>query len=150
MAIFKRLAPLGSLLAVRGNLFAWGTAVFGAVKPLSEEARQGFLSPYRETARRLAIGRFVEDIPLSPAHPSYRTLADIGSRAGRLLSERPLNLVWGLRDFVFNRKVFLDWRDRFPEAESLVCPEAGHYLMEDEPELVTGQVLNFINRWSDT
>lgn len=148
LELFKRLAPLGSLLAVRGNLFAWGTAMFGVTKPLSEEARHGFLSPYKTPEDRLAIGKFVEDIPLSPSHPSYQTLADIDNRASKFLASRPLNLVWGLRDFVFDRRVFLDWRERFPKAAMLALPEAGHYLMEDEPERVTTHTRDFIRRWS--
>ncbi len=145
LAIFKRLAPLGSLLAVRGNLFAWGTACFGA-QALKSEARREILAPYREASQRLAIGKFVEDIPLSPEHPSYQTLADIDMRAEKLLAEKPFQLVWGLRDFVFNRRVFLDWRERFPEAPFLALPEAGHYLMEDEPERVAEAVKDFISR----
>lgn len=146
LEIFKRLTPLGSLLAVRANLFAWGAAAFGTVKPLGEAARQGFLLPYQDASQRLAIGKFVEDIPLSPRHPGYRTLVDIDEGLERLLGEKPLNLVWGLRDFVFNRRVFLDWQERFPQASTLVLPEAGHYLMEDEPERVTAQVRDFISR----
>ncbi|UQZ88607.1 alpha/beta hydrolase [Deltaproteobacteria bacterium Smac51] len=149
LALFKRLAPLGSLLAVRGNLFAWGTSVFGVVKPLSEEARQGFLLPYQDASQRLAIGRFVEDIPLAPDHPSYDYLADIDRKAARLISEKPATLVWGLRDFVFNRTVYLDWSQRYPQASSLVLPEAGHYLMEDEPLRVTEHVRSFIDHWSN-
>ncbi|MDL2260432.1 alpha/beta fold hydrolase [Deltaproteobacteria bacterium OttesenSCG-928-K17] len=144
LAVFKAFAPLGSLLAEKLNLFVWGTAVFGVVNALAPEVRAGFMAPYKNPAHRLAVARFVEDIPMSPGHPSFDLLARTDNRLDRLLAEKPLALVWGLKDFVFNRRVYLDWQERFPQAQSLVLPEAGHYLMEDEPDRVCEFTSNFL------
>lgn len=145
LAIFKAFSPLGTFLAQRLNLFAEGTASFGVAGELPGSARRGFLAPYLRPEHRLALARFVEDIPLAPAHPSYELLARTDRRAENMLREKPLALAWGLKDFVFNRRVYLDWKERFPQARSLALPEAGHYLMEDESELVNSFVIKFLS-----
>jgi haloalkane dehalogenase len=136
LGLFRLAAPLGDWLARRWNCFALGAAFFGPARPLSPEARRGFLAPYRRPEDRLALARFIADIPLAPGHPSFELLRQIDRRFDEVLSQKPLALVWGLRDFVFDRRIFLDWRGRLPRAETLVLPEAGHYLLEDEPERV--------------
>ena len=136
LALFKSCPFVGSFLAHDLNLFVRGTACFGTVKGLSPAARRGLTAPYDEGADRLAVARFIEDIPLAPDHPSYARLAETDRKLPELLAEKPITLIWGLRDFVFNRAVFLDWRQRFPEAPALVLPEAGHYLLEDEPDRI--------------
>ena len=143
LAVFRALAPLGTFLAQKMNLFVRGTAACGTVRGLTDEARQGFLAPYQRPEERLAVARFVADIPLSAGHPSYDYLAETDARLNGLAAQKPLALVWGLRDFVFNRTVFLDWRERFPEAPALVLPEAGHYLLEDEP----GRIIDFVRQF---
>jgi len=136
LGLFRLAAPVGDLLARRLNWFARGTAFFGSMEPLSPEVQRGFLAPYRKPEDRLALARFIEDIPLVPGHPSFELLGRIDQRFDEVLSQKPLALVWGLRDFVFDRRIFLDWRGRLPLAEALVLPEAGHYLLEDEPDRV--------------
>ncbi len=144
LKLFRLWAPLGELLARRFNLFAWGTAFFGSKRGLSPEAWDGFLAPYKRPEDRLALARFVADIPLSPGHPSWELLKSIDRQVDEKLAAKPLALVWGLRDFVFNRRLFLDWRARFPQAPALILPEAGHYLMEDAPEPICAFIAKFI------
>lgn len=144
LALFKACPPLGGLLAVRANLFARGTARFGPWRPLAPAVRDAFLHPYQNAAQRLAIGRFIEDIPLSPGHPSHGCLADIDARAEALLQRVPTALVWGERDFVFDRRVLADWRSRLPRAQTLALPQAGHYLLEDEPRAICEFLRRFL------
>jgi len=144
LSLFKLFSPLGDLLARRFNLFVQGTAAFGVEGSLSPAARRGFLAPYQSPESRLAVARFVADIPLTPSHPSYRTLAEVDRNLSERLADKPFQIIWGLRDFVFNRRVFLDWRARRPDVPALALPEAGHYLLEDEPEHISAQVRRFL------
>ena len=130
-------------LAVRGfNGFA-RVATFRAVeRRMSDEARAGLLFPYDSWANRIATLRFVEDIPLSPSHPSYATLASIeDGLAG--LRDRPMLLVWGEKDFCFTPRFREEWQTRFPDARAL-CLDAGHYVLEDEPDAVLGAIASFL------
>ena len=148
LALFRLAAPLGDFLARRLNCFAWGAALFGSVRPLGLEARRGFLAPYQGPKDRLALARFIKDIPLNPGHPSFELLRRLDRRFDETFRDRPLAFIWGLRDFVFDRRIFLDWRARRPEAEALVLPEAGHYLLEDEPDRVLEFLRAFLKKHS--
>ena len=56
-------------LAIRGlNAFARAAAVMavGRTHRLSDAARAGFLAPYDSWANRIAVLRFVQDVPLRP------------------------------------------------------------------------------------
>jgi haloalkane dehalogenase len=115
---------------------------------LSPEVRRGFLAPYQNPEDRLALARFIADIPLTPAHPSFELLRLFDRRFDEVLSAKPLALIWGLRDFVFDRRIFQDWRNRLPRAETLALPEAGHYLLEDEPDRVLEFLRGFLKKHS--
>ena len=62
--------------------------------------RAGYLAPYRTWHDRIAVLRFIQDIPLSTSHPSYQTLAAIEESLAQFRN-RPMLLVWGERDWCF-------------------------------------------------
>jgi haloalkane dehalogenase len=132
-----RWPVLGPLL-VRGlNGFAGPAAFMAVEKPLSQEVKRGFLYPYRSWADRVAVLRFVQDIPLEPQHPTAPTLQALEAGLEKL-RHKPMLLAWGLRDFCFSSVYLVEWRRRFPQAEVREYPHSGHYLLEDTgPELVS-------------
>jgi len=131
-----RLPLLGELL-VRGlNGFVRPATRMAVCKPMSPEVRRGYLLPYSNWHDRIAISRFVQDIPLKSSHPSYPTLLRIESRL-KALEEKPIKLFWGGRDFCFNDAFYKEWLRRFPHAESRCFKDAGHYVLEDgKPEIL--------------
>lgn len=142
-----RIPGFGAL-AVRGlNGFA-RVATFRAVeKRLAPAVRQGLVFPYGSWSDRIATLRFVEDIPLSPKHPSYAELSRIeDGLAG--LRDRPMLLVWGERDFCFTPSFREEWERRFPEARSIPL-DAGHYVLEDEPDAVLSAMAGFLAETED-
>lgn len=136
--------PLFGTLAVRGfNAFA-GAATFMAVeKPLPLEVKAGYLKPYDSWANRIATLRFVEDIPLSPSHPSYATLAAI-EEALPTLADKPMLLVWGMKDWCFTPAFLEEFERRFPNAESLRIADAGHYVFEDAWQRIVPRMREFL------
>jgi haloalkane dehalogenase len=128
-----RVPVLGEL-AVRGlNAFA-GLAVHLAVaRPLAPEVRAGYLAPYASFGERIATHRFVRDIPLSPAHPSYGALLEVEAALPRL-ARVPASIVWGERDWCFTPAFRREWQRRLPHAAVRALEHAGHYLVEDAPE----------------
>ena len=140
-----RIPVLGPL-AVRGlNLFA-RAAIRMAVEHherMTPDVRAGFLAPYGSWSDRIAVLRFVQDIPLSPAHPSYATLKALEERLP-LFQKSPVLLVWGARDWCFTLDFLEEFRRRFPEAEVLQIPDAGHYVFEDAHEQIIPRVREFL------
>jgi haloalkane dehalogenase len=141
-----RSPVLGELL-VRGlNGFA-GLAQFLAVshrERITRPVRAGYLAPYDSWRNRIAIYRFVQDIPIGDDHPSRDTLNQIESKL-ELFHHHPMLIVWGAKDFVFTERDFLpEWRRRFPDAQVHVVPDAGHYVVEDAHERIVPWVLEFL------
>ena len=103
-------------------------------RPLPRPVKRGFLHPYDNWANRIATHRFVVDIPSGQGTPTDAALARIEQSLPLLRQQRVL-LLWGGRDFCFNRHYFERWREVLPEAEAHFLPKAGHYLLEDAPEV---------------
>ncbi len=138
--------PLLGPLGVRGlNLFARAALTMAVCRHerMTPEVRAGYLAPYGSWAERVAIQRFVEDIPMDPAHPSYETLVSIEEGLPSL-ADRPLLFIWGERDWCFTPAFLEEFRERFPKAEALRLPEAGHYVFEDAPERIIPRVREFL------
>jgi pimeloyl-ACP methyl ester carboxylesterase len=141
-------APLvGEFLVRRLNAFAGlaprlASARAGGVRGA---ARAGLLLPYDSAAHRVAIARFVQDIPTTPAHPSWAELAAI-ERALPQFATRPACIAWGERDWCFSRAFLDEWRARLPGAEVHALARAGHWLLEDEPDEVVRRVRSFLER----
>lgn len=122
---------LGACL-VRGlNLFCRGTVRIGTKRaPLAPDVRTGYLAPYDSWAHRIAVHRFVQDIPLHDTHPSMPLVADT-ARGLERLAQVPMCIFWGARDFVFDEPFLVEWRRRFPHAEVHRFADAGHLVLED-------------------
>lgn len=132
--------PLIGELAVRGfNGFAWPATWMAVTKPLPGPVKQGFLFPYDSWANRIATHRFVQDIPQGTGAPNDAALGQVEA-ALPLLRERSVRIVWGGRDFCFNRHYYDRWRQLLPHASGVYLPDAGHYLLEDDPTGVLAQI----------
>jgi haloalkane dehalogenase len=131
-----RLPLLGELL-VRGlNGFAWPATFMAVRKQMRPEVKAGFLAPYNSWVSRVAVSRFVQDIPLRPDHPSWSALVQVEEGLEKL-RDKPILICWGGRDFCFNDEFYEEWRQRFPLAQCCYFPDAGHYVLEDAlPEIL--------------
>ena len=134
--------PILGTLAVRGlNLFA-RAAIHMAVartKPLPADVRAGLLAPYDSWSHRVAIDRFVKDIPASPRHPTWETLQSIEDGLANL-GPMPCLLVWGMRDWCFRPECLERIEQLRPDATVVPLDDAGHYVMEDAPDDVIAAV----------
>ena len=136
--------PLFGPLAVRGlNGFARAATFMASERGLRADVSAGLLAPYASWNERIAVMRFVEDIPMAASHPSWRTLLAIEEALPRL-RERPMLLVWGERDWCFTPAFREEWQRRFPGAEVEAIADAGHYVLEDAPERVLSRIDRFL------
>jgi haloalkane dehalogenase len=141
-----RDTPIGSIL-VRGlNAFSLVASEVGCkTRPLSKTARRGYLAPYDSWNHRIAIHRFVQDIPLRPNDRSYALVSHVEANLHKL-KEVPLLICWGLRDFVFDHHFLEEWSRRFPDGEVHAFAKAGHYVLEDAEKDILPLVKNFLKK----
>lgn len=129
-----RLPYVGAFL-VRGlNAFARGATYLGVSKPLSREAREGFCYPYATWQSRVAIQRFIQDIPLEPSLGSYPLVQQIDKDLS-LFKDLNVHLLWGMKDFCFSPHFLEGFKQRLPFAKVYPFAEAGHYVLEDAAAL---------------
>lgn len=137
--------PLIGPLLVRGlNAFARAAIYMAVSGRMNPEVAAGFLEPYDSWANRVAILRFVQDIPLHEGHPSWNDLLTVEQGLGQL-AEKQMLICWGGKDFCFTRHFFEEWQHRFPGADSRYFADAGHYLLEDAFAEIFPLVRQFIS-----
>ncbi len=130
---------------VRGlNGFVRGWLMTGCrTRRLEASEKAGYLAPYDSYENRIAVLRFVQDIPLSPDDRSFECLSSVADGLSAL-SDRPMLLLWGEKDFVFDHHVLAEWRRRFPAARVEVFPEAGHLILEDARDESIALIRDFL------
>jgi haloalkane dehalogenase len=138
--------PLLGRLAVQGlNLFARAALWMAVAKPerMTADVRAGLLAPYDSWRHRTAVYRFVADIPLRPHHPSYPALVKIESGLAQF-RDRPVCLIWGMRDWCFTPDCLDRFLDFFPKAKVHQLSDVGHYVVEDAYERIVPIVERFL------
>ncbi len=138
-----RIPVLGTV-GMRGfNLFS-RAAITMAVsrKSLSPAAAAGLLAPYDSWANRVAVDRFVKDIPRSPEHPTWQVLQTLEQKLPAF-RHLPALFVWGMQDWCFRPDCLRRLQQLLPEARALEIQDAGHYVMED----ATAEVLSAIEQF---
>jgi pimeloyl-ACP methyl ester carboxylesterase len=140
-----RTPKLGPFL-VRGlNAFSREAVRRCVTTPLSAGVRRAYLEPYNTWHNRLAVLRFVRDIPIDPADRAYDMLTEIEASLPRYC-ELPVMICWGMRDFLFGPEFLEEWIRRLPEAEVHRYDAAGHYVMEDAGDEIARRVRAFLDR----
>jgi len=139
-----KLPVVGEFIVRRFNAFAWPATFMASEKGLPKIVKQAYLFPYNSYENRLAIARFVQDIPLDEHHPSYELLRTIETNLPTLTM--PKCFIWGMKDFCFNDKFLKRFRDIYPDQEFHLLPKAGHYVVEDEADKVIHFMEHFYRR----
>jgi haloalkane dehalogenase len=133
----------GEWLVRKWNLFAWPATFMASTKSLSSQIKKNYLKPYNNYENRIAIARFVQDIPLEKDHVSYQELKGIDESLSHI--NLPMLIAWGGRDFCFDQTFFNEWTKRFPKAHAYWFKHAGHYVLEDVPELIIPLMDKFLH-----
>jgi len=144
IAVVRRLPRFE--LPVRGfNAFVRGALAGCPMRPLEPLARRAYLAPYDSWANRIAVQRFVDDIPLAPGDRSFGVVDEVSRNLERIAA-RPVFIGWGAHDFVFDDSFLAEWRRRVPHAEVHRFPDAGHYVLEDAHEAIVPLLDDFLSR----
>ncbi len=115
--------------------------------PMRRDVRDAYVAPYDSWDHRIAILRFVQDIPLGPRdrawEPGRRPRPTAWICSGRCRCDR---LGFGMKDFVFDRHFLDEWTRRFPAAEVHRFADAGHYVLEDAADELIPLIRSFLER----
>ncbi|RMD84298.1 MAG: alpha/beta fold hydrolase [Candidatus Dadabacteria bacterium] len=119
------------------------TPGLGITKKLPKKVRKGYFYPYRRRRDREAIWNFVDDIPFHPEHPSFSDMQAIGESISAL-GEKPVKIIWGLKDPCFHEEMLSKVVSLFPQADVTELPKASHLVLEDEGDKVCSLILDFL------
>jgi haloalkane dehalogenase len=68
-------------------------------------------------------------------------LERLANEAPRALGNKPMELVWAMKDPAFgSQAVIARWQRDFPSANLTRVPQANHYIQEDAPEAIATAV----------
>jgi cis-3-alkyl-4-acyloxetan-2-one decarboxylase len=111
---------------------------------LSKDVRRGLTAPYNSWQNRIATLRFVQDVPLRPNDPGYHLLTEMEENLGQF-RQTPILIAWGMKDFVFDKHILDTWIQYLPKARVYRFENSGHYILEDQQEVIGQLVLDFFN-----
>ncbi len=139
-----RTPGIGALLVRGANAFSRGAVRYCVTRrPMSKAVGAGYLEPYDSWAHRIAVHRFVQDIPLEENDRAYPIMKETGEALTHLAG-KPMLICWGLEDFVFSREFLDEWVRRFPGADVHAFEDCGHYVLEDAAEEIIPLVRDFV------
>ena len=141
--------PVIGKIAVQGfNAFARAATKMASEQPggLDAIVAEGLIGPYDSWSNRIAIHKFVEDIPLAQNHRTWQVLTDIENGLQSLKS-LPINLIWGMKDWCFRPECLDRFVSHWPNAEVHKITDAGHYVVEDAVKQVCDLTDQFVRQF---
>ena len=139
MRLFSRVMssrPLQRRILER-NLFVERLMPRSVAHPLEAEVLDHYRRAQPTPQARWGVAEFPRQILASAGW-----LERLASQAPRALGDKPVLLVWGMKDPGFgSRKVIERWQRSFPSAEVVVLADANHYIQEDAPDQIADAVV---------
>jgi haloalkane dehalogenase len=134
-----RTEGLGEILALAGNLFVESMPGAMARRDVDQLTMEAYRAPFPDYWSRAGMLAFQREIPLTEHDRSSALMGSIHERLETLTV--PVRLIWAMRDRVF-QPVFLEqWLEIYPNAEVIRIPQAGHFVLEDDPDAVVEGLL---------
>ena len=102
-------------------------------------------APFPTALHKVGAHRFPLIVPLDPADPGAASMAATKDALSRW--PHPALVLFGDSDPIFSPRVGERWAERLPGAEDLeLVEEAGHFLQEDQGEIVARHIVEFLRR----
>ena len=141
-----KIPMVGKKMAMDWNIFLQAGMRLGIVnnkRQLHTSAMKGYLYPFQMVRDRTAIMKSVRQVPMGPLDKTWWLLRNTGKRLKDW--DVRTQVIWGMKD-----PVFVPWFiDKFEEllpnhAPSVKIPTAGHFLQDDEPEIIIKAIRSFL------
>ncbi|MHB8780121.1 MAG: alpha/beta fold hydrolase [Candidatus Geothermincolia bacterium] len=110
---------------------------------LTETTIAAYSAPFPDPESCAAAVAFQRDIPIGATHPSAGTMNDIIRKMPQL-RDKPMLLIWGMRDLILGERFRRAWIKRFSHIKTTEIERAGHFLTEDAPEEVLEALRGFL------
>jgi len=128
--------PLAALNR-HGNLFVKVLIPWGTSATLTPEELDHYRAVQPNAAARVGVCEFPRQVRVAGPW-----LEDLAERAPQVLGQKPMLLVWGMKDPLFGKqRVINRWRHDFPAAELVTLPGANHFIQKDGPEEIAAAVI---------
>lgn len=115
-------------------------AAFGDRRKLTKEAHRHYLEAFGSPAAR--EGAWVLARELIGSSDWYEGLWAERER----IAGKPALLLWGMKDPAFGPEALARWRGALERAEVVEFPDAGHFVMEEEPPAAAREIRSFLSR----
>ena len=110
---------------------------------LTQTVMEAYRAPFPTPESRLAMLCWSRDIPVQESDVSYAEMKRIEQGLSRFNSI-PILLVWGMQDPVLSPEVLRRWQHVYPHAITHEIEDASHFLQEDAPERIVGEIKVFL------
>ncbi len=142
-----RIPLLGRLGVQGGNIFVRAALTMTTSRlknGLNKTIQEAYLMPHNNWSDRLSVYNFIADIPLSEKHPTWKTLGTLEAGLATF-SDRPILMVWGMRDWCFTPECLTRFEAVWPNAISHRLEDAGHWVVEDAADEVLKHLTHFLS-----
>ena len=133
-------SPIGRILIRRYNFFARSIMrqVFGDKRKLTDALHEQYLRALATPEERTGCAEFPKQIIKST--PWLKQVRDHLS----VLRDKPVLIVWGMKDIAFRRRELKKWMEIFPQARTVRLPSVGHFVQEEAPDELAEAVVSFL------
>ena len=120
----------------RRNFFVKRMMPLGMTTKLTDEEKRHYQAVQTTPASRKGVAVFPRQI--RAAGP---WLAALERRVGQTLADKPLLIVWGMRDPAFRPAYISRWQQAFADHTLVELPDAKHYIQEDAPDEIAAAIV---------
>ena len=128
--------PVGRQLIRHRNFFASSVMrqAYGDKRRLTPFIHRHYLDPLATAEDRKGSWVFPREII-----NSSDWLQSLWDRRSRLASKTML-IAWGMKDIAFREKELRRWQEAFPAARTVVYPDTGHFVSEEQPVALAREI----------
>lgn len=137
----------GAMLVKRRNvpteqfLFKTGTA---HPDHWTESTKRAYRAPHPDPRSRTPMLVLPREVPFTDAHPVAKSMNSTTALLKIQLADKPVAIVWGMKDVLFGEEVLAQWQQIFPHARVHRLSDAGHFVPEDAPHQVLSRLTEFL------
>jgi haloalkane dehalogenase len=130
--------PVGRFAVRYGNAFVTVLLPLALRRRPGRAVRAAYRRPFAARSARTPMHVLPREILASRDH-----LAEVEQGCRQALSDLPTLIIWGERDRALHRAEWERFERIFPRHDTVLLPQAGHFLVEDAP----AEVAAAIRRW---